>query len=98
MASVLSSLSLVAGLLVVGPVVLLAQRELSSGPLTVGPVADAPFSAVATTIVRRSLQNGTRIDRTATARSGFAADDSCTSRSSMSAGSRESSDCCSSRG
>jgi hypothetical protein len=68
MASVLSSLSLVAGLLLVGPVLLLAQRETSSGPLAAGPVPDAPFSAVATTIVRRSLPNGTRIDRTATAR------------------------------
>ncbi len=67
MASILSSLSLVAGLLLVGPALLLAQRELSTGPLTAGPIADAPFSAVATTIVRRSLPNGTRIDRTATA-------------------------------
>lgn len=68
MTSVWSSLGLAAGLLAAGPLVLQGSHDLSRGPLTPGPVAEAPFSAVATTIVRRSLPNGMRIDRTATAR------------------------------
>lgn len=68
MTSVSSSLGLVAALLAAGPFVLQGSHDLSKGPLTPGPVAGAPFSAVATTIVRRALPNGTRIDRTATAR------------------------------
>ena len=42
--------------------------ELAGGPLTGPPTLDAPFSADATTTVRQSLGDGTRVERTATAR------------------------------
>lgn len=45
-----------------------AQRERVGNPFTGAPVADAPFSADATTTIEHLLSDGTRLDRRATAR------------------------------
>ncbi len=46
----------------------LAQPQVVGGPLTGPPVLNAPFSADATTTVRQTLSDGTRIERTGIAR------------------------------
>jgi hypothetical protein len=44
------------------------RQPLTGGPLTGPPVLDAPFSADATTTVRQTLPDGTRVERTGVAR------------------------------
>jgi len=48
--------------------VALAQSKVEGGPLTGPPVLNAPFSAEATTTIRQTLKDGTRIERRGTAR------------------------------
>jgi hypothetical protein len=50
------------------PALAFAQREAAGGPLTGPPVLNAPFSADATTTVRQTLSDGTRIERIGRAR------------------------------
>ena len=50
------------------PAVLLAESKPVGGPLSGPAVLDAAFSATATTTIRQTLADGTRIDRTTTAR------------------------------
>jgi hypothetical protein len=46
----------------------LAERSTRGGPVTDTPVVGVPFSATATTTVRQTLRDGTRVERTGTAR------------------------------
>jgi hypothetical protein len=50
------------------PAVASAQWDVAGGPLTGPPVLDAPFSADATTTLRQTLSDGTRIERVGRAR------------------------------
>jgi hypothetical protein len=50
------------------PALAFAQRDTTGGPLTRPPLLDAPFSADATTTVRQTLSDGTRIERIGRAR------------------------------
>jgi hypothetical protein len=50
------------------PAVLLAESKPVGGPLSGPAVLDAAFSAMATTTIRQTLADGTRIDRTTSAR------------------------------
>ena len=50
------------------PALAVGQSAVEGGPLTGPPVAHAPFSADATTIVRQTLGDGTRIEHRGTAR------------------------------
>jgi hypothetical protein len=50
------------------PALAFAQRDAVGGPLTGPPVLDASFSADATTTVRQTLSDGTRIERIGRAR------------------------------
>ena len=69
MNTVRQSLCLAACLyLVVGLPNVSARQSTPGGPLTGPAIRDAPFSADGTTIVRQTLMDGTRIERTATAR------------------------------
>ena len=45
-----------------------AQADMVGGPLTGPPVTDAPFSADATTTIRQTLRDGTRVERIGIAR------------------------------
>jgi hypothetical protein len=50
------------------PALTFGQSRVEGGPLTGPPVTDSPFSADATTIVRQTLGDGTRIEHRGTAR------------------------------